>query len=259
MVLIETSLSTQDVAPDVMLEMELVWGATYAPGEDLLLELSLVDEEGRVGQVEHFEISPSWSTEVWPTNAIVRDRYAFQIEPWPRAGDQALVARLVRAGDGRPVGQEAEIARVVMHVPERVFVAPPVDRTVEARFGDALLLLGYDLSVDADAMDVILHWKALRRMERSYKFFVHLYDVMSGDIVAQKDVIPYDWQYPTVWWEANQVVSDRVPVSLDEVLSGTYQLGVGVYDAQTEDRLGISGEGLSVASGALILQKVTVP
>jgi hypothetical protein len=219
----------------------------------------LVDEEGRVGQVERFDISPSWPTQAWPTNAIVRDRYAFQIEPWPRAGDQALVARLVQEEDGLPVGQDAEIGTVVMHAPERVFVAPPVQCGVEARFGDALRLLGYDLSVDADAMDVTLHWKALRRMERSYKFFVHLSDVESGEIVAQKDVIPFDWQYPTVWWEANEVVSDLVRVPLEQVPSGTYQLAVGVYDAQTEDRLGIYGEGLSLASGALILQEVTVP
>jgi hypothetical protein len=146
-----------------------------------------------------------------------------------------------------------------MHVPERLFVAPLAERGVEARFGDALRLLGYDLGVDADTLDVTLHWRALRRMERSYKFFVHLYHVESGEIVAQKDVIPHDWQYPTVWWEANEVVSDLVRVPLDQVPSGTYQLAVGVYDAQTEDRLGIQGEGLSLASGALILQEVTVP
>jgi hypothetical protein len=259
MALVETSLSTHDIAPDATLEIGVVWGATSAPGENLRLELSLVDGEGRVGQVEQFEISPTWPTQAWPANAVVRDKYAFQIEPWPRAGGHALVARLVRAADGQSVGREAGISRVVMHVPERVFVAPPMEQGVEARFGDALLLLGYDLSVEADAIDVTLHWKALRRMERSYKFFVHLYDVESGEIVAQKDVIPFDWQYPTVWWEADEVVSDLVHVPLDKVLSGTYQLAVGVYDAQTEDRLGIYGEKLSVTSGALILQEVTVP
>jgi hypothetical protein len=258
-VVVETSLSTQDIAPDAILEIEMVWGTTSAPGENLLLELSLVGGEGRVGQVEQFRISPSWPTEAWPANAIVRDKYTFQVEPWPRAGDQTLVARLVRAEDGQPVGQKADVGRVVMHAPERVFVAPPMERAVEARFGDALRLLGYDLGVDAGAMDVTLHWEALRRMDRSYKFFVHLYDVESGEIAAQRDVIPYDWQYPTVWWEANEVVSDRVRVPLDEVPSGTYQLAVGVYDAETEDRLGIYGEGLPVTSQALVLQEVTVP
>jgi hypothetical protein len=259
MVLVETSLSTQDIAPDVMLELEVVWGTTSAPGENLRLELSLVDEEGNVGQVEQFQVSPAWPTQAWPANAIVRDRYALQVEPWPRAGQQTLVARLFRVADGQPIGPEAELGRVTMHVPERVFVAPPMERTVEARFGDALRLLGYDLRVDASAIDIVLHWRALRRMDKNYKFFVHLYDVPSGELAAQKDVIPYDWQYPTVWWEADEVVSDRVGVPLEGVLAGTYQLAVGIYDARTEDRLSIHGDGLSVISEALILQEVTLP
>jgi hypothetical protein len=259
MVLVETRLSTEDIAPDAILEIGVVWGTKSPPGEALGLELSLVDDEGRVGQVERFQISPRWSAQTWPTNAIVRDKYAFQVEPWARAGEQALVARLVRAGDGQPVGQEAEIGRVVMHAPERVFVAPPIERGVEARFGDALRLLGYDVSVDAGALDVTLHWKALRRMLRSYKFFVHLYDIEGGEIVAQRDIIPYDWQYPTVWWEAAEVVSDQVHVPLDKVPAGVYQLAVGAYDAETIDRLDIRAEGLAVRSGALILQEVAVP
>jgi hypothetical protein len=147
----------------------------------------------------------------------------------------------------------------MMHVPERVFVVSPMDRSVGARFGDSLRLLGYDLSVGADTIDVTLHWEALRRMDHSYKFFVHLYEAESGELAAQRDVIPYDWQYPTVWWEANEVVSDQVRVPLDEVPSGVYQLAVGIYDAVTLDRLGIYGDGLSVISEALILQEVGLP
>jgi hypothetical protein len=130
---------------------------------------------------------------------------------------------------------------------------------VGARFGDALRLLGYDLNVDTAAADVTLHWKALRRMEKSYKFFVHLYDVETLDIVAQKDVIPYDWGYPTVWWEAEEIVSDQIHVPLDGVSSGEYLLAVGAYAPDTKERLPISGEGLNVLSRALILQEVAVP
>jgi hypothetical protein len=259
MVLLETSLSSQDVSPDAMLEMDVIWGTTAAPGENLQLELALVDSEGRVGQTERFEISPSWPTQGWPANAIVRDKYAFQVKPWSGAGKQTVVARLIRAEDGQPVGQGANVADVVMHMPERVFSAPPMEREVGARFGDVLQLLGYDLNIDADAANVTLHWKALRRMEKSYKFFVHLYDVNSREIAAQKDVIPYNWGYPTVWWEAEEVVSDKVRVPLDGVSSGEYLLAAGAYSPETKERLPISGEELNVLSRALILQKVSVP
>ena len=96
-------------------------------------------------------------------------------------------------------------------------------------------------------------------MDRSYKFFVHLYDLEDGELVAQKDVIPYNWQYPTVWWKANEVVSDQVRVPLETVPAGTYHLAVGIYDSETLDRLDIQGDGLSVISEALVLREVTVP
>jgi hypothetical protein len=259
MVLVESSLSPQEVSPDAMLEMDVIWGTTVAPGENLRLELALVNEEGRVGQTEQFEISPSWPVAEWPANAIVRDSYTLQVEPWPGAGKQIVVARLIRAEDGQPVGHEAGVGEVVVHMPERVFSVPPMEREVDAQFGDALQLLGYDLDVDAAAADVTLHWKALRRMEKSYKFFVHLYDVDTRDIVAQKDVVPYDWGYPTVWWEAEEIISDEIRVPLDGVSSGEYLLAAGAYDPDTKERLPISGEGLNVLSGALILQRVSVP
>jgi hypothetical protein len=258
MVWVEASLSPQEVSPDAMLDMDVIWGTTAAPGEDLRLELALVNEEGTVGQTEQFEISPSWPVEEWPANAMVRDSYTFQVEPWPGAGKQTVVARLIRE-NGQPMGQGADVGEVVIHMPERVFSVPPMEREVEAQFGDALRLLGYDLTIDAAAADVTLHWQVLRRMERSYKFFVHLYDIDTRDIVAQKDVVPYDWGYPTVWWETEEIVSDEIHVPLDEVSSGQYLLAAGAYDPDTKERLPISGEGLNVSSGALILQKVSVP
>ncbi|MGD2144327.1 MAG: glycosyltransferase family 39 protein [Anaerolineae bacterium] len=257
--LVETSLSSRDVNPDAILEMSVIWGTTASPGENLRLELALVDEEGNVGQTEQFEISPSWPIQEWPANAIVRDDYSFQVEPWPGAGRHTVVASLARAEDGRPVGQPAEVGEVVVHMPDRVFAAPPTERHAQARFGDALRLLGYDLDIDASAANVTLHWKALRRMERSYKFFVHLYEVDDHEIVAQKDVIPYDWGYPTVWWEAEEIVSDEVEVPLDQVPPEVYLLAVGVYDPDAAERLPIFGEQVEVFSRALILQKVSVP
>ena len=258
MALVETRLSSRDVSPDAVLKMDVIWGATAAPGEDLRLELALVNEEGRVGQTEQFEISPSWPVEEWPADAIVRVSYSFQVEPWPGAGRQTVAARLIRE-DGQPAGDRTGVGVVVIHMPERVFSVPPMEREVAAQFGDALQLLGYDLTIDAAAADVTLHWEVLRRMEKSYKFFVHLYDVDTHDIVAQKDVVPYNWGYPTVWWEAEEIVSDEIRVPLDGVSSGEYLLAAGAYDPDTNERLPISGEELNVLSRALILEEVSVP
>jgi hypothetical protein len=113
---------------------------------------------------------------------------------------------------------------------------------VGAAYGDDLRLLGYDLERAADSLHVTLHWQALQRMDVSYTMFVHVFDPATGNIVAQADVVPYGFTYPTAWWEAGEVVSDEVVVSLDEVPPGTYGLATGVYDADTGDRLAISDQ-----------------
>jgi hypothetical protein len=54
--------------------------------------------------------------------------------------------------------------------------------------------------------------------------------------------MPYGFTYPTAWWEADEVVSDRIAVSLAGVSPGVYSLAVGVYDTDTGERLAIAGQ-----------------
>jgi hypothetical protein len=79
-------------------------------------------------------------------------------------------------------------------------------------------------------------------MDVTYKMFVHLVDPESGELVAQADVVPRNWGYPTHWWEVDEVVSDEIKISLAEVKQGTYHLMVGVYDPVSLQRLPTDGE-----------------
>ena len=103
-------------------------------------------------------------------------------------------------------------------------------------------MLGYDLGQVGDELRVTLHWQALRRMDESYKFFVHVYDMSSGELVTQLDWVPVQWTYHTAWWEAEEVVSDEVLVDLSALSPGSYQLAVGAYNPDTGDRLVIEGQ-----------------
>ena len=104
---------------------------------------------------------------------------------------------------------------------------------------------------------LVRDWQALRRMETSFKFFVHLDDAESGEPVAQADVMPHDWGYPTTWWEAGEVVSDDITLSLGDVPPGRYRLWVGVYHPDTGERLPISGvpTGFVAEGGRLALRE----
>jgi len=235
--LIEAALSVDTVRPDAILELEAVWGTVVAPGMELLAEVSLVDGDGEVGQAQRFAISPVWPPSEWPANAIVRGVYPLQIKPWLKGGTYDVAVRLLRE-DGVQVGRRVGVGDVVMQAPERSFAVPQMARRSGATFDNSLRLLGYDLETEADVLHVTLHWQALRRMDIAYKIFVHLLDP-GGALVAQTDVMPRDWSYPTTWWEAGEVVSDDVELSLEGVPTGSYRLTVGVYDPASMERLAV--------------------
>jgi hypothetical protein len=251
--------STDSIAPESLMEVAVVWGTTAVQHEDFTVELALVDETGHAQQSAVFPPVAGWPTSEWPASALGIGRYAFQVDPRLPGGSYALTLSLVKGDALERVGRTVVLRNgLEMSIPSRVFTPPPMQTEVEATFGDDLGLLGYDLDLGNDELKVVLHWQALRRMDRSYKFFLHLY-AEDNEVVAQADVVPRDWTYPTSWWEAEEIVSDEVRLPLSGVASGRYRLAVGVYHPETGDRLLVYAEGLAVLSDALILQEVTIP
>jgi hypothetical protein len=177
-----------------------------------------------------------------------------RVDPFIEGGTYTVAVGLLDpASDVRP-GRPIAIGQVEVQAVERVFDIPKVETGSGATFGEVLQLLGYDLLQTDDHIAVTLHWQAQQRMGVAYKFFVHLYDTESKTVVTQADVMPYDWTYPTTWWEAGEFISDRIVLSLANVPQGVYRLHVGVYKPH--------GERLTVSTGGdyLILNdKITIP
>ena len=144
---------------------------------------------------------------------------------------------------------------------ERVFERPEVGVPAQALFGDALRLLGYDLQREARALHLTLHWQAGRRMEVAYKFFVHLLDPETGELVAQTDFMPREWGYPTTWWEKGEVVSDEIVLAASDVPPGAYRVTVGVYDPETGARLSVIGPNRAgeVEDHLVLIERLVLP
>ena len=139
------------------------------------------------------------------------------------------------------------------------FAVPPGAVSVNALFGDALRLLGYQLHQDGTYLRVTLYWRSERRMEASYKIFVHVFDPATGAPVAQDDAMPHRWSYPTVFWGPGEVVDDLIPLSLGEVPPGTYQVAIGVYAPETMERLpAVDGDGHLQPDGRFVLPGETI-
>jgi len=174
------------------------------------------------------------------TSAMSIADHVFQVDPHLPGGEYVLATRLVEPETTQNVGEMVTLETITVAELPRVFDIPEPQHVVSAAFGRDLLLLGYGVTPDIETLHLTLHWQARRRMSQYYKFFAHLFTCDTSEVVAQADVVPRDWTYPTTWWEAGEVVSDVIPLSLTGVPPGTYRLAVGVYDPKTGARLPVT-------------------
>nr|NIO69235.1 hypothetical protein [Anaerolineae bacterium] len=80
-------------------------------------------------------------------------------------------------------------------------------------------------------------WQALKPLDEDYTVFVHAVDG-EGAIWGQRDTEPQEGEYPTTEWGLGEIVQDRYELQID--VAGPregYQLVVGLYDSETEERL----------------------
>jgi hypothetical protein len=165
------------------------------------------------------------------------DEHIYQVDPHLPGGVYTLAAKLVEPDSNQSVGEAVTLDTITVKDLPRVYDTPAPQHVVSATLGQDLRLLGYDVVQTPSDLRVTLYWQAERQMSRYYKFFVHLLESETLELVAQADVVPRDWTYPNTWWKAGEVVSDGIQLSLTDVPTGTYMLAVGVYDPDTGNRL----------------------
>ena len=179
--------------------------------------------------------------------------YTLEIEVW--RGAQPLPARRWLLPPGRAV----ELGTVQVRGRERLFSPPDISRPLEACIGEKVKLLGYDLAhaeaQPGETLRLTLYWQALAEMERSYTVFVHLLGP-EGKIWGQRDTIPGGGAMPTTGWVKGEIIIDKYDIPVDRAApSGEYRIEVGLYEAQTGQRLPLcGGEGTSI----LLPEKVKI-
>lgn len=140
--------------------------------------------------------------------------------------------------------------------------AVTVPRRVEADLGGEIMLLGYDLDelgvAPGDTLSVTLYWKAQAHPEANYTVFLHV-AASEGPPHAQDDGPPADGTYPTSFWDAGEVVTDRRAIRIPADLSpGDYPLVTGMYLLETGERLSWLGTDGAVRGDAVLLDTITV-
>jgi hypothetical protein len=105
---------------------------------------------------------------------------------------------------------------------------------------DRITLVDYNYIEETEMLRVELIWRAEQRMARSFKFFMHVTDRSSGELVVQEDRIPGNWEYPTNWWEAGEYVSELIELPINSAYLDEYDVWIGWYDPDTGERLPIT-------------------
>lgn len=118
--------------------------------------------------------------------------------------------------------------------------AIPASFEANAKFGDQIMLIGYDLPESpvnpGDQIEITAYWKAQQPLSINYQVFVHLKDD-EENLIAQSDKLnPGD--FPTKRWPIDKYIRDEHQMILPADLPpGEYQLSLGLWVVEDAWRL----------------------
>ncbi|MDX2162867.1 MAG: hypothetical protein SF162_16235 [bacterium] len=245
----------------VALPLDAVPGSGQAAASPTLIGLEPLP--GMVRPGESLPLVTHWSAGATPVGADARVGYrillgtetlwdgAFHPAPaeWGALGaftrrERLTIPREFPAGSAALTleidGSRIALGNLNVQGVARIFDAPPVEQSLEAVFGEAIRLHGYTVRADAQRLQIVLVWQAVREMQHDYTVFVHLLDV-DERIIAQIDQMPVNGRYPTTVWAAGEYIVD--PYDFPTI--AYHSIRVGLYLPQTGVRLLVNDQHFS--------------
>jgi hypothetical protein len=183
--------------------------------------------------VPYYLWNPYWVKENTYSLRIPEDAAGGLYQPYVGIYDLNTKVRfLATEADGTAIGDAAFLPPI--KVVRRT--AAPLANPVSVRFGDAITLEGYEVTLPEgglrpqSTMTVTLQYKSLSPTEIDYTQFIHLYDTELG-MAAQVDTPPQRNGNPTSTWIPGEVIVDTIPLQIPEQAKpGRYTLSMGLYD-----------------------------
>jgi hypothetical protein len=253
------------VRQDGKLGINLYWQALRRMEEDYTICLKLVNDVYHIwGQQDSRPVWDGSLTNTWEQGQIVGDKRELEVLPGTPPGLYRVEVILLDLHSGRMLESEGGESVLLgpMEVPKRE--PPSIDQldignSLEMNLGSKVQLLGYSIESGfrpGDNIHLTLFWRCLEEMKQSYTVFTQLID--AGDnVVAQKDNPPVDSFYPTTKWEVGEVVRDQYDLVIPTSTPlGEYELQVGMYLAETGERLPVVGD--KSLEDKVVLQLVSV-
>ncbi len=256
-----------------VIPFDLFWRSTEDSPGDYVVFTQLVDGEGRIVVAqESVPVEGGYPTTLWSRGEIVRDRHELVVAAGVPGGEYRLAVGLYHAASGERLrirrglfsaGSLFTLGTVTVQGRPVTFDRPQgIQHPTEARLGEHVALIGYDLSAEGASpggtLTLTLYWQALGPMSRSYKVFTHLVGP-DGEIWGQKDSLPGEGSLPTLGWVRGEYLVDSYQILIKpEAPEGEYVIEVGMYEESTGTRLPAFDAQGQAMGDKIVLGKVPV-
>jgi hypothetical protein len=254
MTLLGYDLSGDTVTTGDVLNLTLYWQPQRSSQKDYAVFVHLDNPQTLETVAQTLNDHPgNISTIDLPLSLYVRDPHVLRIPDGVEPGIYLLRVGMIdpRTNVALTVAQPdgTQRTRDTLQMVRVRRAAPPdlsgVTR-VDAHFGN-IDLLGYTLN----GSQLTLYWRAPQTPSADATVFVHLLDI-TGKPTATFDGPPANGLLPTSAWDANEIVVDRRTLALP---AGGFQLGLGLYDPQTQQRYAAtSSDGQRLANDQFVIR-----
>ena len=219
--------------------LTLFWQAVTPVPANYHVRLRLVSSSGRVWwESEEHPVSGLYPTAAWKPPEVIPDYHEItpdaSVPPGDYRLDVGLFPPFVR--QGLPIAGSGEDYLTLGTV--RLEATPTLSTAVahprRARFGDALLLLGYDHPATArpgSEVALTLVWQWLRPGP-DFELAWELVDEQ-GQIVAEESVPPFHGEYPPSRWPVGSTILSRHTLSMPET-AGAVRVRLGLRTSTGE-------------------------
>jgi hypothetical protein len=246
------------------LHLGLYWQAASSLA-DLVVSLNLRSEaDGKLLPLwEGRPVHGTYPTDQWAVGTVVLDRYGLTVHHDAPPGEYTLLLAVrEHDGGGQSAGEVVSLAELRVESVDRRTVVPPIQHPLRANLGDRIEFLGYDLDrrrlAPGETLDLTLYWRALTAMDASYTVFTHLLDE-ANQIWAQQDNPPVSGTYPTTLWVSGEVVVDEYELVVKaDAPPGEYVVEIGLYVAETGQRLPVLDDIGQIVGDRILLGQVQV-